>query len=52
MRQLLRVLGTAVTLNETIRTRAEADLGIDIDYTILDGVAAQQTTISGFTAWT
>jgi putative spermidine/putrescine transport system substrate-binding protein len=45
MRPVLRVLGTAVTLNETIRARAEADLGIDIDYTILDGVAAQQTAV-------
>jgi putative spermidine/putrescine transport system substrate-binding protein len=45
MRPVLRVLGTAVTLNETIRARAEADLGIDIEYTILDGVAAQQTAV-------
>jgi putative spermidine/putrescine transport system substrate-binding protein len=44
-RPLLRVLGTAVTLNETIRARAIADLGIDIEFTVLDGVAAQQIAV-------
>jgi putative spermidine/putrescine transport system substrate-binding protein len=42
---LLRVLGTAVTLNETIRRQAERDLGIDIVFTPLDGVAAQQVAV-------
>lgn len=44
-RPRLRVLGTAVTLDEAVRQRAEADLGIDIEFTILDGVAAQQMAV-------
>lgn len=44
-RPVLRVLGTAVTLTETIRARAAADLGIDIECTTLDGVAAQQMAV-------
>ncbi len=44
-RPVLRVLGTAVTLNETIRARAAADLGIDIEFTVLDGVAAEQMAV-------
>ncbi len=44
-RPVLRVLGTEVTLNEMIRARASADLGIDIAFTTLDGVAAQQVAV-------
>jgi putative spermidine/putrescine transport system substrate-binding protein len=44
-RPVLRVLGTAVTLTETIRARAAADLGIVIECTALDGVAAQQMAV-------
>jgi putative spermidine/putrescine transport system substrate-binding protein len=44
-RPRLRVIGTAVTLDETLRRQAEADLGIDIEFTILDGVAAQQMAV-------
>lgn len=44
-RPRLRVLGTAVTLDEAIRARAAADLGIEVDFTILDGVAAQQMAV-------
>lgn len=44
-RPRLRVLGTAVTLDEEIRRQAAADLDIDIEFTILDGVAAQQTAV-------
>lgn len=39
---VLRVLGTKVTLIEEIRRRAESDLGIRLDYVVLDGIAAQQ----------
>jgi putative spermidine/putrescine transport system substrate-binding protein len=39
---LLRVLGTKVTLIEEIRRRAELDLGIRLDYSVVDGIAAQQ----------
>lgn len=38
----LRVLGTKVTLIDEIRRRAESDLGIRLDYVVLDGIAAQQ----------
>lgn len=44
-RPRLRVLGTAVTLDEDVRRRAESDLGIDIEFTILDCVAAQQMAV-------
>ncbi|MBW4021853.1 MAG: extracellular solute-binding protein [Proteobacteria bacterium] len=44
-RPALRVLGTAVTQNETIRARAVADLGFDIEFITLDGVAAQQMAV-------
>ena len=38
----LRVLGTSVTLIEQLRKSAELDLGIRIDFTILDGTEAQR----------
>lgn len=38
----LRVLGTSVTLLENIRQQARQDLGIDITFEVLDGVAAQR----------
>ncbi len=38
---VLRVLGTGVTLIEPIRQRAEKDLGIGLEFEVLDGVAAQ-----------
>ncbi|USG61598.1 extracellular solute-binding protein [Sneathiella marina] len=38
----LRVLGTAVTLIEPIRKEAEKDLGINLEFTILDGTEAQR----------
>ena len=41
-RPLLRVLGTAVTLIEPVRQRAEQELGIDLEFVVLDGVAAQR----------
>lgn len=41
-RPILRVLGTKVTLIDEIRQQAEADLGIGLDYAVLDGIAAQQ----------
>src|SRR5579872_7177976 len=37
----LRVLGTGVTLVEAIRARAERDLGIALEFTVKDGLAAQ-----------
>lgn len=41
-KRALRVLGTSVTLIEQLRKSAEADLGIKIDFTILDGTEAQR----------
>lgn len=38
----LRVLGTSVSLIEPIRTRAEQDLGITLDFIIEDGTSAQR----------
>ena len=38
----LRVLGTEITLLDSIRERAEADLGITIGYETLDFLGAQQ----------
>lgn len=38
----LRVLGTSVTLLETIRERARRDLGIKLRFEVMDGVAAQR----------
>jgi putative spermidine/putrescine transport system substrate-binding protein len=38
----LRVLGTDVTLTEAIRVQAAHDLGIDIQFDIMDGISAQQ----------
>lgn len=38
---VLRVLGTSVTLLDCIRDQARKDLGIDIRFEVLDGVAAQ-----------
>lgn len=39
---VVRVLGTKVTLIEEIRRRAASDLGIELDFTVLDGITAQQ----------
>ena len=44
-RPVLRVLGTAVTLHEPIRLKAQQDLGIDIVFAPMDGVAAQQVAV-------
>lgn len=44
-RPVLRVLGTGVTLIEPIRRRAEEDLGIRLEFEILDGVAAQAKAV-------
>lgn len=41
-RPRLRVLGTAVTLIEPLRQRAAQDLGIDLDFVVLDAVMAQR----------
>ncbi len=41
-RPRLRVLGTAVTLIEPLRRQAEHDLGITLDFDVLDGVTAQR----------
>lgn len=41
----LRVLGTSVTLLESIRQRAREDLGINLIFTVLDGVAAQRAGV-------
>ena len=39
---VLRVLGTGVTLINTILASAEADLGIRLEFTALDGIEAQR----------
>lgn len=41
----LRVLGTSVTLLENIRQRAREDLGINLTFKVLDGVAAQRAGV-------
>lgn len=41
----LRVLGTSVTLLESIRQRAREDLGLRLDFEVMDGVAAQRTGV-------
>ncbi len=41
-RPRLRVLGTAVTLIEPLRRQAQHDLGITLDFDVLDGVTAQR----------
>lgn len=41
----LRVLGTSVTLLESIRERAQQDLDLRIEFTVLDGVAAQRVGV-------
>lgn len=41
----LRVLGTGVTLVDTIREQACADLGLNIEFDVLDGVGAQQQAV-------
>jgi putative spermidine/putrescine transport system substrate-binding protein len=41
-RPALRVLGTEITLLESIRLRAEADLGISLTFENLDFVSAQR----------
>ena len=41
----LRVLGTSVTLLESIRQRARADLGIRLTFDVLDGIAAQRAGV-------
>ncbi|MEO3479862.1 extracellular solute-binding protein [Phaeobacter sp. CAU 1743] len=39
---VLRVLGTGVTLIDTVLASAEADLGIRLEFTALDGIEAQR----------
>jgi len=41
-RRVLRVLGTEITLLETVRERAEADLGIEIEFEVLDFISCQR----------
>jgi hypothetical protein len=41
-RPKLRVLGTEITFLETLRRRAEADLGIDVAFEMLDFMSAQR----------
>jgi len=41
-RRKLRVLGTEITLLEQIRRRAEADLGFDIEFEVLDFLSCQR----------
>src|SRR6201996_4123335 len=41
-RPLLRVLGTEITLLEGVRKRAEADLGITLEFENLDFISAQR----------
>ena len=38
----LRVLGTDVTLNETLRRSAQDDLGLELEFIVLDGIEAQR----------
>ena len=45
-RPKLHVLGTSVTLLDVIRKAAEHDLGIDIEYEVLDGVHCQQKAVT------
>ena len=40
-RRKLRVLGTAVTLLDQVKTKAEDDLGFDLDFEVLDFVSCQ-----------
>jgi putative spermidine/putrescine transport system substrate-binding protein len=42
VRRTLRILGTAITLLEQIRLRAEADLGFDIEFEVLDFLHCQR----------
>lgn len=42
----LRILGTSVTLIEAIRERAQADLGLNLAFTVLDGVEAQRSAVT------
>ena len=42
----LTVLGTSVTLQEDLRQRAEADLGIRLRFVVLDGLSAQRQAVS------
>lgn len=41
----LRVLGTSVTLLDSIRKRAHEDLGIQLSFTVMDGVEAQRVGV-------
>ena len=41
----LRVLGTSVTLLDSIRERAREDLGLRLEFTVMDGVAAQRAGV-------
>ena len=41
-RRKLRILGTEITLLELIRARAEADLGFDIEFDVLDFLSCQR----------
>lgn len=41
----LRVLGTSVTLLDSIRQRAHEDLGIRLEFTVMDGVEAQRVGV-------
>jgi len=44
-RPRLRVLGTAVTLIKPLRRQAEHDLGISLDFSVLDGETAQRRAV-------
>ena len=41
-RRKLRILGTEITLLEQVRARAEADLGFDIEFEVLDFLSCQR----------
>ena len=41
-RRRLRVRGTSITLLKEVRERAQADLGFDVDYELLDFITCQR----------
>lgn len=47
----LRVVGTGVTLLDQIKTQAEEDLGITLEYDVRDGLSAQQIAVTQPQSW-
>ncbi len=47
----LRVVGTGVSLLDPIKTQAEQDLGITLQYDVKDGLTAQQIAVTQPQAW-